>query len=144
MDKMHYFIITRYCPVEELFDGMMTFTAAHRFMDEHASFERRVGFKIFNEGMNRWEDFKDSYHGGRKVYDNKGELYILDPNYRGMWKPEDQAWHLWYVRSDRSRVFIQSFRTVEQANEWRDFLTADWKDGRYIVEPSDIKIEDLY
>ena len=147
MEQKHHFIITRYCPMEQLFDGMMTFTEARKFMDEHASFERRVGFKVFNElynnGSGRWEDFKDSYHGGRKVYDNKGYLYILDPDHRGMWKPEDQAWHLWFVRNDGTRMFIQSFKSEEQANKRRDYLTADWKEGTYIVEPSDIKIEEL-
>lgn len=143
MEQKHHFIITRYCPMEQLFDGMMTFTEARKFMDENASFERRVGFKVFNDAMNRWEDFKDSYHGGRKVYDNKGYLYILDPDHRGMWKPEDQAWHLWFVKNDGTRKFVQSFKTEEQANKRRDYLTADWKEGTYIVEPSDIKIEEL-
>ena len=129
--------------MEELFRGEMTFTEARRFMDENASFERRVGFEVFNDAAGRWERFKDvAYHGGRKVWD-KGELYILDPDHRGMWKPEDQAWHLWFVRNDGTRLFIQSFKTEEQANKRRDFLTADWKEGTYIVEPSDIKIEEL-
>lgn len=142
MQKYH-FIITRYCPVELLFDGMMTFTEARKFMDEHASFERRVGFKVFNDAINRWENFKDSYHGGRKVYDTKGNLYILDPDYSEMWKPEDQALQLWFVRNDGTRIFIQSFKTESQAHKWREYLTADWKEGAYIVEPSDIKIEEL-
>ena len=119
---------------------MMTFTEAHKFMDENASFERRVGFKVFNDYLRKWIDFKDSYHGGRKVYDNEGDLYILTPDYRGMRKPEDQAWDLWFVRNDGTRMFIQSFKTEEKANKWRDYLTADWKEGTYIVEPSDIKI----
>jgi len=143
MEQKHHFIITRYCPTEQLFDGMMTFTEARRFMDEHASFERRVGFKVFDNYLRKWQDFKNSYHGGRKVYDNKGYLYILDPDHRGMRKPEDQAWHLWFVRNDGTRIFIQSFKTEEQANKRRDYLTADWKEGTYIVEPSDIKIEEL-
>lgn len=138
MVKKYHFNITRYCPTEQLFDGMMTFTEARKYMDEHASFERRVGFKVFNDHTCKWEDFKDSYHGGRKVYDNKGDLYILDPDYRGMWKPEDQAWHLWFNRNDGTRMFIQTFRTEEQANKWRDNLTAEWKEGTYTVEPSDI------
>lgn len=62
---------------------------------------------------------------------------------RGVRKPEDQAWHLWFVRNDGTRIFIQSFKTEEQANKRRDYLTADWKEGTYIVEPSDIKIEEL-
>lgn len=127
--------------MEQLFDGMMTFTEARKLMDENASFERRVGFKVFNDHLCKWQDSKDSYHGGRKVYDNKGDLYILAPDYRGMRKPEDQAWHLWFVRNDGTRMFIQSFKTEEKANKWRDYLTADWKEGIYIVEPSDIKIE---
>lgn len=122
---------------------MMTFTEARKFMDEHASFERRVGFKVFNDAMNRWEDFKDSYHGGRKVYDNKGYLYILDPDHSGMWKPEDQAWHLWFVRNDSTRIFVQSFKTEEQANKRRDFLQEGRKEYKYVVEPSDIDISNL-
>ncbi len=87
MEK-HHFKITRYCPTEELFNGMMTFTEARKFMDEHASYERRVGFMVFNDLLNRWENFKEeAYHGDRKVWD-KGELYILDPDYRNMWKAE--------------------------------------------------------
>ena len=75
--------------MEQLFDGMMTFTEARKFMDEHASYERRVGFKVFNDLLNCWQDFKDSYHGGRKVYDNHGDLYIIDQDYRNMWKAKD-------------------------------------------------------
>ena len=147
MEERHHFKISRYCPKEEIFDGMMTFTEARKFMDENATFERRVGFKVFNQiynnGSGRWEDYKDAYHGGRKVYDNKGELYILDPDYSGMWRPESQAWHLWFVKNDGTRNFIKSFATEEQANNLRNFLTADWKEGQYIVEPSDIKITEL-
>lgn len=143
MEQKHHFIIKKYCPIEQLFDGMMSFTEAHKFMDLHANFERRVGFEVFNDATNRWEDFKDSYHGGRKVYNKEGELYILDPNYRGMWKPEAQAWHLWFIKNDGSRLFVQSFKTENQAINKRDFLAADWKEGVYIVEPSDIKIEEL-
>lgn len=143
MNKKYHFIITRYCPMEQLFDGMMTFTEARKFMDEHASFERRVGFKVFDNYLCKWQDFKDSFHGGRKVYDNKGYLYILDPDYRAMWKPEEQTWHLWFVGNDGTQMFIQSFKTEEASKKWRDFLTADWKDGTYIVKPSDIKIDNL-
>ena len=89
MEEKYHFIITRYCPKEQLFAGMMTFTEARKFMDEHASYERRVGFKVFNELRNTWEDFRDiAYHGGRKVYDN-GELYIIDPDYRHIWKAKE-------------------------------------------------------
>lgn len=140
MEQTHHFIITRYCPMEQLFDGMMTFTEARKFMDEHASFERRVGFKVFNGFLNRWETPKDFYIGGRKVIDKTGYLYILDPDHRNIWKPEDQAWHLWFVNNDGTLHFIQSFETEEQANLRRDYLTDDLKEGTYIVEPSDIKI----
>lgn len=143
MENKYHFIITRYCPTEQLFDGILTFKEARKFMDNNASYERRVGFKVFNDLMNRWEDFNDSYHGGRKVYDNKGNLYILDPDYSGMWNTEDQAWHLWFVNNKGLRKFVQSFTTEEQAYKWRDYLNADWKDGTYIVEPTDIIIEEL-
>ena len=142
MEQKYHFIITRYSPTEQLFDGMMSFTEARKFMDEHASFERRVGFKVFNEYLSKWQDFKDTFYGGRKVYDKKGDLYILDPNYRGRKKPEPQAWHLWFERNDGMRIFLQSFKTEEQAKKRCDFLTADWQEGTYIVAPSDIKIEE--
>lgn len=138
-EKKHHFIIDRYCPKEQIFDGEMTFTEARRFMDENASFERRVGFKVFNDLTGKWEDFKCSYHGGRKVYDCAGQLYILDPDYRNMWLPESQAWHLWFVKDDGTRLFIQSFKTEVAANKRKDTLTADYIEGKYIVEPSDIK-----
>jgi len=142
MEQKHHFIITRYCPTEQLFDGMMTFTEARKFMDQNASFERRVGYRVFNEHTCKWEDFKDSYHGGRKVYDKNGQLFIIDPDYRNMWIPESQAWHLWFVKSDGTRMFIQSFETKEKANVRRDFLTSARKDGTYIVEPSDINAQE--
>ena len=141
MEQKHHFVITKYCPIEQLFDGMMSFSEARKFMDLHASFERRVGFKVFNEATNRWEDFKYSYHGERKVYDREGNLFILDPDYREMWKPETQAWHLWFIKNDGSRKFVQSFKDEEEANNQRDFLTASWKEGVYVVEPSDINYE---
>lgn len=140
MEQQHQFIITRYCPREEIFRGEMTFTEARKFMDENASFERRVGFEVFNDAVGRWENFGDSYHGGRKVYDKNGDLYILDPDHSGMWKPEDQAWHLWFVRNDGTRMFIQSFKTEEQANKRRDFLQVGRDECQYIVKPSDIDI----
>lgn len=68
----------------------MTFTEARKFMDENATFERRVGFKVFNDMRNRWEDYGDSFHGGRKMYDKKGDLYIIDSDYRNMWKAETE------------------------------------------------------
>ena len=40
MEERHHFKISRYCPKEEIFDGMMTFTEARKFMDENATFER--------------------------------------------------------------------------------------------------------
>lgn len=143
MEQKHHFIITRFCPMEQLFDGMMTFTEARKYMDEHASFECRVGFKVFNDLMCKWQSFNDSYHGGRKVYDKKGTLFILDPDYGGMWKLEDQVWHLWFVENNGTRIFIQSFKTEEQAIKRRDYLIANRNEGIYIVEPSDIKIEEL-
>ena len=121
--------------MEQLFDGDMSFREAHKFMDENANFERRVGFSVFNDKLNRWEDFKDSYHGGRKVYDKQGYLYILDPDYSNMKKPENQMWHLWFKKPDGSRMFVQSFATEEKANARREFLTADYREGTYIVEP---------
>ena len=36
--------------------------------------------------------------------------------------------------------YLWNRSTKEEANKWRDYLTADWKEGTYIVEPSDIKI----
>jgi len=141
METKHHFIIMRYCPTEQLFDGMMTFTEARRFMDENATFERRVGYKVFNDNICKWQDFKDTYHGGRKVYDKEGQLYILDPDYRNMWWPEYQAWHLWFVKTDGTRIFLQSFKYEEQANKRRDYLMFDWIEGTYVVEPSDIDVK---
>lgn len=149
MEQKHHFIITRYCPMEQLFDGMMTFTEARKFMDENASFERRVGFKVFNalfnNGSGRWEDFKDSYHGGRKVYDKKGDLYIIDPDYKSMWRPEACRWYIWEVSNGRR--FIISLGTKERADEvcakyqkWYDYENDH---RQYIVEPSDINISTL-
>lgn len=121
----------------------MTFTEARKFMDENATFERRVGFEVFNDAAGRWEKFNNvAYHGGRKVYDN-GDLYILDPDYRGMWKPESQQWHLWCITPDGRKMFCQSFKTEEQANQRRDFLQVGREEYQYIVEPSDIDISTL-
>lgn len=140
METKHHFIITRYCPTEQLFDGEMTFTEARRFMDQNASNERRVGFKVFNDAIGRWEDFGNSYHGGRKVYDKHGNCFIIDPDYGNMWPPESQQWHLWFVKTDGTRLFCQSFKDEESANKRRDFLAGPRKEGTYIVEPSDIKL----
>lgn len=134
----HHFKIYRYCPKEQIFDGEMTFQEAHRFCDENATSERRVNYEVYNEAMHRWENFGDTYHGGRKVYDKEGILYILDPDYRGMWLPEAQRYHLWCVYPDGRRLFVQSYATEAQAKKWGDFLRADFKECDYIVEPSDI------
>lgn len=117
----------------------MDFTEARKFMDEHATEERRVGFKVFNELMNRWEDFGDGYHGGRKVYDKQGNLFILDPDYSGMWKPENQRFHLWRKVPDGSSRFVQSFATEEQAVKWRDFLQQRQSTYEFYIKPSDIQ-----
>lgn len=139
MEK-HLFRIYRYCPKEQIFDGEMTFTEARKFIDENASFERRVGFEVFNDNLNRWESFKDSYHGGRKVWDN-GQLYIIDPDYGDMWKPENCRWYIWEV--SKGRRFIISVSTKERAEElcaryqkWYDY-ESDHR--QYIVEPCDVK-----
>ncbi len=143
MEKKLQFIITRYSPREEIFRGKMAFTEARKFMDENASFEQRVGFEVFNDAAGRWERFNNVvYHGGRKVYDN-GDLYILDPDYRGMWKPESQQWHLWCITPDGRKVFCQSFKTEEQANQRCDVLQSGRDEYQYIVEPSDIDISTL-
>lgn len=118
----------------------MTFREAGKFMDENASDERRVSYACYNELTNNWIDFKDTvYFGGRKVYE-KGELYIIDPDYRNMWKPESQQWHLWCDVGGK-RMFIQSFKTEEQAVQRRDFLQSCRNEHIYFVEPSDIKLQ---
>lgn len=142
MKQKHHFIIEKYCPLEKIFDGYMTFQEAHHFMDENATFERRVGYKVYNECTCKWEDFKDSYHGGRKVYDKKGNLFILDPDYNSMWRPNSQKWHLWFIKPDGKHIFCQSFSTFDKANERREFLMAGWKSGTYTVRESDIQISD--
>lgn len=145
MEEKHHFKITRYCPKEEIFDGMMTFTEARKFMDENATFERRVGFEVFNDELNRLEDFGDSYHGGRKVYDKKGNLYIIDPDYRNMWLAENCGWYVWEV--SQGRRFIISLGTKERAEDVCA-LCQKWYDHegdhrQYIVEPSDVQIKEL-
>ena len=144
MEKQKHFKIARYCPKEEIFDGMMTFTEAREFMDVHASFERRVGFQVFNDLRNRWEDFGDSYHGGRKVYDKKGNLNIIDPDYRNMWSPENCGWYIWEV--SRGRRFIISLGTKERADDLcKKFQKyyGSYGDGlRYVVEESDVRVDD--
>lgn len=143
MEEKYTFIIKRYCPTEELFKGEMTFTEAHKFMDEHATPERRVGYIVFNEWLGKWEDFKDAYHGGRKVYDHKGQLYILKPNYAGMDLPEMQQWHLCFIDEAGENRFLQSFATKEKANARCQFLQGCANimyDGvKYVVKPSDIQ-----
>lgn len=139
MGTKYHFIISRYCPKEEIFDGEMDFTEARKFMDEHATEERRVGFKVFNELKNRWEDCGDSFHGGRKVYDKQGSLFFLDPDYSSMWKPDAQRFHLWRKVPDGSSRFVQSFATEEQAVKWRDFLQQGQSTYEFYVKPSDVK-----
>ena len=140
MDEKYHFKIARYCPREEIFDGMMTFTEARKFMDENASFERRVGFQVFNDKMNRWEDFGDSYHGGRKVYDKRGNLNIIDPDYRSMWSPWNCGWYIWEV--SRGRRFIISLGTKEKADEvckkYQEWHDACGDGLRFVVEESDV------
>lgn len=134
-----HFIIEQYCPREVLFDGDLSFSDAHRLMDEKATPLRRVGYKVFNDHTLKWEDFNDSYHGNRKVYDNHGQLYVLDPDYRNMWLPENQRFHLWFVPKQGNKVFIMSFPTEQKAQEAAKFLSAPWREGRYVVKPSDFK-----
>lgn len=140
MEERLHFKISKYCPEEEIFNGIMTFTEARKFMDENASFERRVGYKVYNDMLNRWEDFKDSYHGGRKVYDKNGDLYIIDPDYRDMWRPEACEWYVWEV--SRGRQFIISLDTKEKAEEvcarYQKIYNYESDPRQYIVEPSDI------
>lgn len=139
MRTKYHFIISRYCPKEEIFDGEMDFTEARKFMDEHATEERRVSFKVYNDTLNRWEDFKNtSFHGGRKVYES-GKLYILDPEYASMREPDAQRFHLWRKVPDGSSRFVQSFATEEQAVKWRDFLQEGQSTYEFYVKPSDVK-----
>ena len=90
MEHKYHFMITKCCPKEQIFDGDMTFTEARKFMDEHASSDRRVVFKVYNDLTYKWEDGGDSYYGNRNVYDNHGQHYIIDPDYRNMWKAKKQ------------------------------------------------------
>lgn len=142
MEEKHHFKISKYNPRELIFDGEMTFTEARRYMDEHADFERRVGFEVFNDATNEWERFDDSYHGGRKVYD-KGDLYIIDPDYRSMWSPESCGWYIWEV--SKGRRFIMSLGTKERAEEvcarFQKWYNYESDPRQYIVEPSDVKVE---
>lgn len=145
MKEKHQFIITKYCPREEIFRGEMTFTEARWFMDENATFERRVGFEVFNDATNRWENLGYSYHGGRKVYDKNGDLYIIDPDYKDMWLPEACGWYIWEV--SKGRRFIISVGTKERADKlcamyqkWYDF---EDDHRQYIVELCDINISNL-
>lgn len=144
MEEQDHFKIARYCPKEEIFDGMMTFTEARKFMDENATFERRVGFQVFNDKMNRWEDFGDSYHGGRKVYDKKGNLNIIDPDYRNMWSPENCGWYVWEV--SQGRRFIISLGTKEKADEvckkYQEQHDSCGSGLRFVVEESDVRVDD--
>lgn len=143
MKQKYHFKIYLYCPKEQIFDGEMTFQEAHRFCDEHATFERRVNYEVFNEAMHRWENYKDTYHGGRKVYDKHGDLYLLEPDYRGMCEPKSQRFHLWCITPDGDRRFIQSCATEEQANKRRIFLQTGRDEYRYVVVPSDIELKNI-
>lgn len=89
MTNKYHFKVYRYCPKEQIFDGMMTFTEARRFADQHASDERRVDYEVFNEAMHRWERMDSVFIGGRKVYDRQGDLYTIDADYRNMWKDRE-------------------------------------------------------
>lgn len=139
MEQKYQFLITRYCPKEEIFRGEMSFSEARRYMDDNASYERRVSYAVYNDAAGRWESEMDVvFHGARKVYD-KGDLYILDPDYSGMWKPESQLWHLWCIMPDGRKMFCQSFGSEMQANSRRDYLQTV-REYQYVVEPSDIDI----
>ncbi len=141
MEEEYQFIITRYCPREIIFRGKMTFTEARKFMDKNATFERRVSFEVYNDTMNRWEDFKDTYHGGRKMYDKRGDLYIIDPDYKDMWRPEFCRWYIWEVSNGRR--FIISLGTKEKADEvcakYQKWYNYENDHRQYVVEPCDIK-----
>lgn len=143
MTKKYHFKIYRHCPKEMIFDGEMTFTEARKFMDENASEERRVACEVYNDAVPRWEKSDLTYHGGRRVYGRKGGLYIIDPDYRNMWKPESQRYHLWCVFPDGSRLFVLSTGTEEQACIARDNMQRGRNECRYVVEPSDIPADVL-
>lgn len=137
----HHFQIYRYDPKELLFDGEMTFPEAHQYMDEHASFLRRVSYEVFNESINKWEDFKDTYFGNRKVYDKKGELYILNPDYQSMWRPQYCQWYIWEV--SKGRRFISCHKSEDDAKKRCAFLQ-DWNEcnenkPKFIYEKSDVE-----
>ena len=141
--NQEHFKIFKYCPKEEIFDGMMTFTEARKFMDNNATNERRIDFQVFNETLNRWEKFGDCYHGGRKVYIG-GVLFIIDPDYRNMWLAEHCGWYVWEV--SKKRRFIISLSSKEKAEEvcerlqkWYEY-ESDHK--KYSVEPSDVITND--
>ena len=154
MQKEHFFRIYRFgadgpgsCGVmtaakEKIFDGVMTYAAARRFMDEHASDERPVGFEVFNDIRNRWEDFGDRYHGGRKVYDKDGLLYVIDPDYMAMWRVEDCRWYVWEVVSD-GREFVMSFGSMKEAASYIDCLhemedLSHSQRREYVVDPVNV------
>ena len=142
MNKKQRFIITKYCPTEQIFNGEMTFTEARRFMDENACFDRRVGFKVFDNAMNRWEDIGLSFHGGRKVYDKTGDLFIIDPDYREMWRFDNGRWYIWEIRNGRR--FIMSLSTKAKAEYVCSWFQnySDIRNGQrqYVVEQCDIDI----
>jgi hypothetical protein len=141
------FKIFKMYPMEEILDGKMTFAEARKYMDEHASHDRPVCYRAFNPYNHQWYSGELQYCGGRKVYDNLGLLYILDPDYRNMWRPGQCTWYLWEV--SEGRKFIQSYNSNEMAemvrtrrqeigDEERLFEEGDKK--VYVVEPCDVKI----
>lgn len=85
MSRQYHFKISRYCPEEEIFDGMMTFTEARKFMDEHATNERHVSYMVYDEYIGKWVDLYQTYMGDRMVIEEKGDIWILDADYRNMW-----------------------------------------------------------
>lgn len=142
MQQIHHFVIFKSSPLEKIFDGSMTFPDAREFMDLNACSGRPIVYKVFNDSLNRWEDFKDSYVGERKVYDKLHNLFILDPDYHEMKKLESQLFHLWLLSDEGFRVFIQSFSSEALAISCRDFLNFNsvegFYKGIYYVVPSDI------
>jgi len=143
MEEKHLLKIYRHCPKEQIFEGEMTFTEARRFMDENATSERRVNCQWYNSATSKWEDIKAIYHGGRRVYDDKGNLSIIDPDYRNMWPASRCGWYIWEV--SKGRRFVISLNTKENADKVCDFYqkwyTAEGSNRKYIVEQSDVNIE---
>lgn len=89
MTHKYHFIISKYCPLEVIYDGFMTFTEARKLMDKNATFERRVGFRVFNDKLRKWEDYRHAYHGNRRVFQD-GDLYLLDKEYENLIPQKDK------------------------------------------------------